>query len=131
MQWERLRDRGRPAGDPDRLGVPISGDDQQAKQTVAELIDQIGFDAVDAGSLARAAGSTSREAPCTPPTYPGRAALSSRHLTYEPPPPPPPPLLSPPPPPPLPPSPLPPPPPPPPPPSPFPFSPPSLPTLPR
>ena len=52
MKWQRLRDLGRPAGDPDRLGVPISGDDQQAKQTVAELIDQIGFDPVDAGSLA-------------------------------------------------------------------------------
>ena len=52
MNWRRLRDLGRPAGDPDRLGVPISGDDEQAKETVAELIDRIGFDPVDAGSLA-------------------------------------------------------------------------------
>jgi predicted dinucleotide-binding enzyme len=50
--WTRLRDDGRPAGDPERLGIPISGDDEQAKRTVAELIDQIGFDAVDAGTLA-------------------------------------------------------------------------------
>jgi hypothetical protein len=34
------------------IGIPISGDDEQAKRTVAELIDQIGFDAVDAGTLA-------------------------------------------------------------------------------
>jgi predicted dinucleotide-binding enzyme len=52
MYWEHLRGRGRPAGDPERLAIPISGDDADAKQTVAGLIDQIGFDAVDAGGLA-------------------------------------------------------------------------------
>jgi hypothetical protein len=50
--WTRLRDGGRPAGDGERVGIPISGDDEQAKGTVAELIDQIGFDPVDAGTLA-------------------------------------------------------------------------------
>jgi predicted dinucleotide-binding enzyme len=50
--WSRLRDEGRPGGDGERLGIPISGDDEQAKRTVAELIDEIGFDAVDAGTLA-------------------------------------------------------------------------------
>ena len=50
--WSRLRDDGRPPGDPERLGIPISGDDEQAKQTVAQLIDEIGFDPVDAGTLA-------------------------------------------------------------------------------
>jgi predicted dinucleotide-binding enzyme len=51
--WTRLRDDGRPVGDPERLGIPISGDDEQAKRTVAELIDEIGFDPVDAGTLAQ------------------------------------------------------------------------------
>jgi 8-hydroxy-5-deazaflavin:NADPH oxidoreductase len=50
--WTRLRDDGRPAGDRERVGIPISGDEEQAKRTVAELIDQIGFDPVDAGTLA-------------------------------------------------------------------------------
>jgi 8-hydroxy-5-deazaflavin:NADPH oxidoreductase len=50
--WTRLRDDGRPAGDSERLGIPISGDDEQAKRTVADLVDQIGFDPVDAGTLA-------------------------------------------------------------------------------
>jgi 8-hydroxy-5-deazaflavin:NADPH oxidoreductase len=50
--WSRLRDDGRPAGDGERVGIPISGDDEEAKRTVAELIDQIGFDGVDAGTLA-------------------------------------------------------------------------------
>ena len=50
--WEHIRDRGRPGGDPERLAIPIAGDDADAKQTVADLIDQIGFDPVDAGTLA-------------------------------------------------------------------------------
>lgn len=52
IHWRRLRDDGRPAGDSERVGIPISGDDEPAKRTVAELIDQIGFDPVDAGTLA-------------------------------------------------------------------------------
>lgn len=53
IRWQHLRDNGRPAGDPARIAIPISGDDENAKRTVAELIDQIGFDAVDAGTLAQ------------------------------------------------------------------------------
>ncbi len=41
-----------PASDPARRGLPIAGDDPEAKATVAALLDQFGFDAVDAGSLA-------------------------------------------------------------------------------
>jgi predicted dinucleotide-binding enzyme len=51
IYYLKLRDEGRPAGAPGRLGIPISGDDADAKRVVAELIDQIGFDAVDAGAL--------------------------------------------------------------------------------
>jgi predicted dinucleotide-binding enzyme len=50
--WTRLRDDGRPSGDSERIGIPISGDDDESKQTVIQLIDQIGFDAADAGTLA-------------------------------------------------------------------------------
>lgn len=53
ISWTNLRDAGRPAGDPARLGIPLSGDDEGAKRTVAELIDGIGFDPVDAGTLAQ------------------------------------------------------------------------------
>jgi predicted dinucleotide-binding enzyme len=52
IHWETLRDAGLPHGDPQRIGIPISGDDEDAKRTVAKLIDEIGFDAVDAGALA-------------------------------------------------------------------------------
>ena len=53
ISWTNLRDAGRAAGDPERLGIPFSGDDERAKRTVAELIEQIGFDPVDAGTLAQ------------------------------------------------------------------------------
>jgi predicted dinucleotide-binding enzyme len=38
----------------DRVALPISGDNPKAKEIVAQLIDRIGFDSVDAGqSLSR------------------------------------------------------------------------------
>ncbi|RBM22427.1 NADPH-dependent F420 reductase [Streptomyces sp. PT12] len=52
IYWYNLRDRARPRGAPDRLAIPVSADDEEAKRTVSALIDQIGFDAVDAGDLA-------------------------------------------------------------------------------
>jgi predicted dinucleotide-binding enzyme len=42
----------RPAGSPDRSVLAIAGDDGEAKQRVAALIDTLGYDAYDAGSLA-------------------------------------------------------------------------------
>jgi 8-hydroxy-5-deazaflavin:NADPH oxidoreductase len=42
---------GRPAGTPNRRALVIAGDDQQAKATVTHLLDQFGFDTVDAGPL--------------------------------------------------------------------------------
>jgi 8-hydroxy-5-deazaflavin:NADPH oxidoreductase len=42
---------GRPAGTKNRRALVIAGDDPAAKRTVAELIDQFGFDTVDAGPL--------------------------------------------------------------------------------
>jgi 8-hydroxy-5-deazaflavin:NADPH oxidoreductase len=48
---QHLMDRGRPAGTPGRVALPVAGDDPAAKTTVMRLIDQLGFDAVDAGSL--------------------------------------------------------------------------------
>jgi predicted dinucleotide-binding enzyme len=53
IHWQHLRDLGRPSGDPRRIAIPISGDDQEAKRIVEELIDQIGFDAVAAGTLSQ------------------------------------------------------------------------------
>ncbi|WIE66264.1 NAD(P)-binding domain-containing protein [Curtobacterium sp. MCLR17_036] len=41
-----------PAGTPDRRALVVAGDDTEAKQVVAGLIDTFGFDVVDAGPLA-------------------------------------------------------------------------------
>ncbi|MFE2302814.1 NADPH-dependent F420 reductase [Streptomyces sp. NPDC059445] len=46
-----ILDRARPAGDPDRMALPVAGDDEAAKRRVRDLIDEIGFDTVDAGGL--------------------------------------------------------------------------------
>ena len=42
----------RPAGSSERVALPIADDDAQAKAQVAALVEEIGFDVVDAGSLA-------------------------------------------------------------------------------
>jgi hypothetical protein len=48
-----LRDLGRPdAPAADRRAIPVAGDDAQAKAVLTDLIDQIGFTAVDTGTLA-------------------------------------------------------------------------------
>ncbi|MBA2813768.1 NAD(P)-binding domain-containing protein [Streptomyces sp. KM273126] len=47
-----ILDRPRPAGDPDRQAVPVAGDDEAAKAKVRALIDELGFDTVDTGTLA-------------------------------------------------------------------------------
>jgi len=46
-----ILDRARPAGAPDRIALPVAGDDEAAKQVVRDLIDELGFDTVDAGGL--------------------------------------------------------------------------------
>jgi 8-hydroxy-5-deazaflavin:NADPH oxidoreductase len=43
---------GTPAGTDNRRAIGIAGDDTEAKNLVTRLYDEIGFDAVDAGSLA-------------------------------------------------------------------------------
>jgi 8-hydroxy-5-deazaflavin:NADPH oxidoreductase len=42
---------GHPQGDPKRRALAIAGDDPAAKELVAGLYDQFGFDTVDLGSL--------------------------------------------------------------------------------
>jgi 8-hydroxy-5-deazaflavin:NADPH oxidoreductase len=42
---------GHPEGDPERRALALAGDDPAAKQLVARLYDEFGFDAVDIGGL--------------------------------------------------------------------------------
>ncbi len=48
---QHLMDLGRPAGTPHRIALPVAGDDSQAKSVVMKLVDELGFDPVDAGGL--------------------------------------------------------------------------------
>ena len=48
---QHLLERGVAAGTPGRVALPVAGDGIEAKKIVSRLVDQIGFDAVDAGAL--------------------------------------------------------------------------------
>jgi len=48
---QHLLDNGRPAGTPGRIALPVAGDDAAAKAVVLRLLDELGFDGVDAGGL--------------------------------------------------------------------------------
>ena len=46
-----LLTHGKPAGTPGRIALPVAGDDPAATALVIDLLDQLGFDGVDAGRL--------------------------------------------------------------------------------
>jgi predicted dinucleotide-binding enzyme len=46
-----LAERGRPAGTPGRIAIPVAGDDPAARQMAATLTDVSGFDPYDVGGL--------------------------------------------------------------------------------
>jgi len=48
---QHLLEKGQPAGMPGRIALAISGDDPVTKATVRHLVDEIGFDGVDAGGM--------------------------------------------------------------------------------
>lgn len=48
---DHLLRRGRPAGTADRIALPVASDDTQAKTKVISLLDELGFDGVDAGTI--------------------------------------------------------------------------------
>ncbi len=49
--FKHLGNLARPAGAPDRTALAIAGDDPGAKAAVTAFLDEIGYDAVDAGPL--------------------------------------------------------------------------------
>ncbi|MDQ1745674.1 MAG: 8-hydroxy-5-deazaflavin:NADPH oxidoreductase [Pseudonocardiales bacterium] len=49
--FQHLRDLPRPTGSADRSALAIAGDDAEAKRTVTELLDELGYDTVDLGPL--------------------------------------------------------------------------------
>jgi len=51
IYYKRLATEGKPKGESERLAIPVASDDPAAKHVVMDLIEQIGFDAVDNGDL--------------------------------------------------------------------------------
>ncbi|RZK54447.1 MAG: NADP oxidoreductase, partial [Hymenobacter sp.] len=46
-----IEQKGQPAGTPGRIALPVAGDEPAAKQKVMALVEELGFDAVDDGTL--------------------------------------------------------------------------------
>src|ERR1700733_1485047 len=62
IYWKHLLERGLPRGSAGRIALPIAGDDAAGKQIVSDLVDELGFDPVDGGTLAE----SWRQQPGTP-----------------------------------------------------------------
>jgi predicted dinucleotide-binding enzyme len=62
IQAQHLLEKGQPTGAPGRIALPVSGDGQAAKSVLFGLVDELGFDPVDAGGL----DESWRQQPATP-----------------------------------------------------------------
>jgi predicted dinucleotide-binding enzyme len=60
--FSSLLENGRPAGAAGRIALPVAGDPPAGRANVMRLVEDLGFDAVDAGSLAE----SWRQQPGTP-----------------------------------------------------------------
>lgn len=60
--WKHLLERGTPAGTPNRIALPIAGEDGSGRELVHGVVDQLGFEPVDAGPLSE----SWRQQPGTP-----------------------------------------------------------------
>lgn len=60
--WKHLAEKGTSKGSPDRIALPIAGADGPGKDQVFALVDALGFDPIDGGSLAE----SWRQQPGTP-----------------------------------------------------------------
>jgi 8-hydroxy-5-deazaflavin:NADPH oxidoreductase len=48
---QHLMELGRPSGTVGRIALPVAGDDSKAKAVIMSLVNELGFDPVDAGTL--------------------------------------------------------------------------------
>lgn len=60
--WKHLLERGTPGGTPDRIALPIAGEDGAGRELVHGIVDALGFDPVNAGPIAE----SWRQQPGTP-----------------------------------------------------------------
>jgi predicted dinucleotide-binding enzyme len=60
--WKHLLEGGLPRGSAGRIALPVAGDEPANKQIVFDLVDALGFDPVDGGTIAE----SWRQQPGTP-----------------------------------------------------------------
>src|SRR5215203_544405 len=51
IYFKSLLENGRATGSPDRIALPVAGDPFEARKKVLHLVDELGFDPVDAGGI--------------------------------------------------------------------------------
>lgn len=51
IYFKSLLEKGTPKGTPGRIALPVAGDPPDARAKVLRLVDELGFDPVDAGSI--------------------------------------------------------------------------------
>ncbi|RKH30600.1 NADP oxidoreductase [Corallococcus praedator] len=50
--FKSLLEKGAPKGTPGRIALPVAGNSPEAKAKVLQLVEALGFDAIDAGGIA-------------------------------------------------------------------------------
>jgi predicted dinucleotide-binding enzyme len=60
--WKHLLEKGQPSGSPNRIALPVAGEDGPGRELVFDLVDRLGFDPVDAGPISE----SWRQQPGTP-----------------------------------------------------------------
>ena len=60
--WKHLLESGQPSGTAKRIALPIAGEDGPGRDLVHDIVDQLGFDPVDAGPISE----SWRQQPGTP-----------------------------------------------------------------
>jgi 8-hydroxy-5-deazaflavin:NADPH oxidoreductase len=60
--WKHLLEKGTPSGTPNRIALPIAGEDGPGRALVHDIVEQLGFEPVDAGPISE----SWRQQPGTP-----------------------------------------------------------------
>jgi predicted dinucleotide-binding enzyme len=60
--WKHLLESGTPSGTPNRIALPVAGEDGPGRELIHNIVDQLGFDAVNAGPISE----SWRQQPGTP-----------------------------------------------------------------
>ena len=60
--WKHLLEKGTPSGTPNRIALPIAGEDGPGRELVHAIVEQLGFEPIDAGPISE----SWRQQPGTP-----------------------------------------------------------------